>query len=84
MAGRPPKVTAEDVEAILLQADDPVLSSGEIAAELDDVAQKTVETRLRELHDDGLIRGKKIGHSWAWWHPEKVVVHDANELDGDN
>ncbi len=66
MAGRPPKVTPEDVETILLQADDPVLSSGEIAAELDDAAQKTVETRLRELHDEGFIRGKKIGHSWAW------------------
>lgn len=57
-----------------------MLSSGEIAAVLNDVAQKTVEIRLRVLHDEGVVSGKKIGHSWAWWHPEKVVVRDANEV----
>ena len=79
MAGRPPKVSQEDIEAILLRTDDPVLSSGEIADELDDVAQKTIEARLRELHDDGVIEGKKVGRSWAWWHPEKLVIRDFEE-----
>lgn len=79
MAGRPPKISQDDIEHVLLESGDPVLSSGEVAAELEDVAQKTIENRLRELHESGAICGKKIGHSWAWWHPNKLTVHNISE-----
>lgn len=58
--GRKPRVTDKEILQLFRATDDPVLSTGEIAAELP-IGRSATYKRLSKLHDQGKLRAKKIG-----------------------
>lgn len=81
MAGRPGEVSDNDILVVIREGSGPVLSSGEIGEKLP-VVQKTVEKRLRKLNENGIIDGKQIGDSYAWWITDRgeAKVNDGKIL----
>lgn len=80
MAGAPRKISDEELLERVREVAIPVASSGEISEDLD-VIQKTVEKRLDELHERGLVERKKVGRAWAWWITEEGESYLSNEAD---
>jgi Mn-dependent DtxR family transcriptional regulator len=66
MAGRPPDVTDEDILEVFRASGDPVLFTGVVAEELP-IGRDGVRTRLKELHQRGLIGKKQRGNVIVWW-----------------
>lgn len=65
--GRRPRVTDEEILAVLRNADDPVLSTAEIADRLPIERRSTLD-RLRTLEERGLLLSKSIGgRNTVWW-----------------
>lgn len=65
--GRKPRVTDEEILQLFRDTDDPVLSTGEIAAELP-IERSGTYKRLSKLRDQGKLRGKKIGgRNTVYW-----------------
>lgn len=66
-SGRKPRASDEDILSVLRNADDPVLSTAEIADQLPIKRRSTLD-RLRGLEEQGLVQSKQIGgRNTVWW-----------------
>jgi predicted transcriptional regulator len=58
----------------------PAVGAADIAEEIG-VARQTVDNRLRDMWDDGLVDSKKVGRSRIWWITNtgnrKLSEHDS-------
>lgn len=68
-------VSDEEILEVFRQADDPVLTTAEITAQVE-IERRGLTTRLNKLADDGTIRKKRVGQGAVWWHPETVSSND--------
>lgn len=65
--GRKPTVSDEDILDVFREASDPVLTTTEVAAEID-IGHRGTLDRLRKLADEGTLEMKKVGDTGAvWW-----------------
>ncbi|EMA66346.1 hypothetical protein C461_11949 [Halorubrum aidingense JCM 13560] len=67
--GRKPTVSDEEILAVFVNADDPVLMADEVAESLP-IGRRAVYNRLRSLEEQGTLKSKKTGaRSTVWWYP---------------
>ena len=67
--GRKPMVSDEEILAVFVNAEDPVLMADEVAESLP-IGRRAVYNRLRSLEDQGVLQSKKTGaRSTVWWYP---------------
>ncbi|GAB6879348.1 hypothetical protein JCM17823_16220 [Halorubrum gandharaense] len=67
--GRKPTVSDEEILAVFVNAEDPVLMADEVAESLP-IGRRAVYNRLRSLEDQGVLQSKKTGaRSTVWWYP---------------
>jgi len=65
--GRKPRVTDDEILAVLRDHSDPVLSTAEIADRLP-IKRRGTLNRLRELEEEGAVVSKQIGgRNTVWW-----------------
>lgn len=69
MGGRPPDTSDREILALFEEAEEPVLSTNDIAEELSYSLQGTI-SRLTTLAEEGLLHSKDIGNAKAWWLTE--------------
>lgn len=66
-AGRPPRVSDEELLNVFREASDPVLIASEVASEVS-IGRRGVYKRLEQLADEGALDRKKIGgRGTVWW-----------------
>lgn len=66
-SGRKPRESDEDILSVLRSAEDPVLSTAEIAEQLTIKRRSTLD-RLRTLEEHDLVESKQIGgRNTVWW-----------------
>ncbi len=66
--GRKPTVSDEEILAVFVNADDPVLMADEVAESLP-IGRRAVYNRLRSLEEQGTLKSKKTGaRSTVWWY----------------
>lgn len=85
------------IDSVLRQHSQPVVTTAEVAEEIEDVTARTVLDDLRLLQREGTVTGKEAGaNTLVWWHEERVApprlspedhpdqstVHDHAALDG--
>ncbi len=67
--GRKPTVSDEEILAVFVNAEDPVLMADEVAKSLP-IGRRAVYNRLRSLEEQGILESKKTGaRSTVWWYP---------------
>jgi len=67
--GRKPTVSDEEILAVFVNAEDPVLMADEVSESLS-IGRRAVYNRLRSLEDQGVLQSKKTGaRSTVWWYP---------------
>jgi predicted ArsR family transcriptional regulator len=66
--GREPMISDRQILNVLAEADDPWLTTSEIADKLD-YSNQGIKQRLKELAEDGDLCSKRAGISWVWWLP---------------
>jgi len=67
--GRKPTVSNEEILAVFVNAEDPVLMADEVAESLP-IGRRAVYNRLRSLEEQGVLQSKKTGaRSTVWWYP---------------
>lgn len=67
--GRKPTVSDDEILAVFVNAEDPVLMADEVAASLS-IGRRGVYNRLRTLEEQGVLKSKKTGaRSTVWWLP---------------
>ena len=81
VAGRDKTVGDERFLQILLEADDPVLGTTEIADIVGFSTNTGAQNRLDELEDRGLVGSKRIGNGLAWWITDRgrELLEDEGE-----
>jgi len=66
-AGRPPRVSDEEILTVFRESQDPVLIASEVAEELP-IGRRGVYKRLEQLAEKGELDRKKIGgRGTVWW-----------------
>lgn len=66
-AGRPQRVSDEEILEVFRESSDPVLIASEVAEELP-IGRRGVYKRLEQLAEDGELGRKKIGgRGTVWW-----------------
>lgn len=73
MSGRQPTVEDKEILEVIMHHPDPVLSTSEVASDID-IGRQGTWSRLSDLEDRGLVTSKKIGRSTAWWITEDGEV----------
>ena len=72
--GRKPKTTDEAILHVFRSSSDPVLSTSEVASEVD-ITHRGVRDRLQKLEDEGKVMSKKVGaRAMVWWDPEHTTT----------
>lgn len=71
--GRRPSVTDEEIIAIFETADEPVLTTAEVAEQLD-IGTRATLNRLDTLLNDGILTSKNVGSGRVWWLAPDVSV----------
>ena len=72
--GRKPKTTDEAILKVFRSSTDPVLSTSEVASELD-ITHRGVRDRLENLEDEGKLKSKKVGaRAMVWWDPKHTTT----------
>ncbi|EMA70331.1 hypothetical protein C462_10807 [Halorubrum distributum JCM 13916] len=67
--GRKPTVSDEEILAVFVNAEDPVLMADEVAESLP-IGRRAVYNRLRSLENQNILQSKKTGaRSTVWWYP---------------
>lgn len=70
--GRKPTVTDEEIIGVFRTASDPVLTTAEVAEEVD-IGHRGVYQRLSRLAKEGTLESKKVGQGGTvWWHSESL------------
>ena len=68
--GRKPTVSDNEILEVFRQTSDPVLTTSEVAEQID-LGRRGTFDRLDRLAKEGEIKMKKVGESGAvWWSPE--------------
>ncbi|MFK5603667.1 winged helix-turn-helix domain-containing protein [Haloferax volcanii] len=70
MSGRKRTVSDEEILEILLDSEDPFLTTTEVAEVLD-FSQPGALKRLRQLEEEEYVETKKAGNSNTWWITEE-------------
>jgi len=66
-------VSLDELEDVILKHPDPVVTTGDLADEFDDVTKRHILDQLRLLERTDAIESKEIGaRAIAWWHTERV------------
>lgn len=66
-AGRPPRVSDDEILEVFQESSDPALIASEVAEELP-IGRRGVYKRLEKLAEDGELERKKIGgRGTIWW-----------------
>ena len=68
--GRGERVPDETIIGVFEDAEDPFLSTTEVADELD-YSQPGIRDRLFSLHEEGVLETKKTGGTRIWWLTEE-------------
>jgi len=79
-AGRPPRVSDDEIIAVFRESQDPVLIASEVAAELP-IGRRGVYKRLEQLAEDGELERKKIGGRGTVWWLATLGSEDNQESD---
>lgn len=67
--GRKPTVTDEEILEIFVEADDPVLTTREVAESLP-LGRRGTLKRLKQLEERGYVKSKEdSGRNTVWWYP---------------
>jgi response regulator of citrate/malate metabolism len=67
--GRKPTVSNDEILDVFRQATDPVLTTTEVAEQIE-LSRRGAFDRLDQLADDDVIEMKKVGETGAvWWFP---------------
>lgn len=76
-SGRKPRESDEEILSVLRSAEDPVLSTAEIAEQLT-IKRRSTLNRLHTLEERGLVESKQIGgRNTVWWLSTKGQTGDA-------
>lgn len=79
--GRKPRVTDDDLLEVLRLADDPVLSTAEIAESVS-IQRRSVLNRLRRLENEKKVDSKTIGgRNTVWWLPDDTQYATDKQVD---
>ena len=71
--GRKPRVADDEILDVLGAADDPVLSTAEVAERLP-IKRSATYKRLNALREEGRLIGKEIGgRNTVWWVPDDAA-----------
>lgn len=77
--GRKPTVSDDDILRVFHQASDPVLTTREVADEIN-IGHRGTYDRLKKLVDEGSLKMKKVGDSGAvWWDPTALQNEEPSE-----
>jgi len=80
MAGRKPETPDTHYLAAFLASDDPILTSVEVADELD-VTQQGAHNRLSSLVEDDFLHSKKVGaRARVFWITNTGIVYLAKYI----
>lgn len=79
-AGRPPRVSDDEILAVFRESQDPVLIASEVAAELP-IGRRGVYKRLEQLAEEGELGRKKIGGRGTVWWLTGLGSEDSQESD---
>jgi predicted ArsR family transcriptional regulator len=79
-AGRPPRVSDEEILAVFHESSDPVLIASEVAEELP-IGRRGVYKRLEQLAEEGELGRKKIGGRGTVWWLAGLGSEDSQESD---
>lgn len=72
--GRKPRITDEEILDVFRSSSDPVLTTGEVASEVD-ITHRGVRNRLEKLEEEGKIKSKKVGaRAMVWWDLEHTTT----------
>jgi len=73
------EVTDKEILEQLRKHYSPAMNASEIADEVD-VSRQTVDKRLRNLEDDGLVNTRMVGRVRVWWLSDsgKRYLHDVD------
>jgi Mn-dependent DtxR family transcriptional regulator len=66
MGGRKPTVSDDEILRLFTETEDPILSATEVADSLP-IGPRGTHTRLKKLHDRGLLERKSVGQGMAYW-----------------
>lgn len=76
--GRKPRITDEEILDVFRSSTDPVLTTGEVASEVD-ITHRGVRDRLEQLEEEGKVRSKKVGaRAMVWWDPSHTRVTNTD------
>lgn len=76
--GRKETVSDPEILQIFVEAEDPFLSTSEVADQLGFSNPGTLD-RLEELFKQDYLRKKKVGNSYAWWVTETGIAFASEE-----
>lgn len=77
--GRKPTVSDSEILDVFREASDPVLTTKEVAEQLD-IGQRGTFDRLNKLVESGEIEMKKVGKTGAvWWYTEALRERYQND-----
>jgi len=79
-AGRPPKVSDDEILAVFRESQDPVLIASEVAEQLP-IGRRGVYKRLEQLAEEGELGRKKIGGRGTVWWLAGLGSEDSQESD---
>ena len=73
------QVTDKDILTELRKHYSPAMNAAEIAEEVS-VSRQTVDKRLRDLDDEGLVNTRKVGRVRVWWLSDagKRFLHNSD------
>lgn len=80
--GRKPRVADAELLAVFREADDPVLTTSEVATALP-IGKRATLDRLKALHEAGAIERKAVGpRGQVWWLADgETAPDDVSEED---
>jgi predicted transcriptional regulator len=70
--GRKPEVSDKDILSVFRQAADPVLTTSEVADQLE-IRHRGTFDRLNQLASEGRIHKKKVGEKGTVWWSEEAL-----------
>lgn len=64
--GPDPKVNDHEIIQAIMDVDEPVASTRDIASRID-LSNVQIRERLNKLEEKGILQSKPVGNSSAWW-----------------
>jgi len=83
MAGRPERVSDEEILRVFSDSPDPVLSASEVSDSIE-IKYPGTKKRVDDLADRGLLCTKRVGQGRAFWLSEYGEKYLSGELGADD